>query len=802
MKSHYRAVIIGGGVIGASVAYHLTKLGWTDIAILERSVLTAGSSWHAAGGVHTLNADPNVAALQSYTIDLMHEIEKESGQSVGLHMTGGLMLARAPDRWEWLQSNCRVLQSMGIDDAWIATPDELKAQCSLLNTSDLLGGMVFANEGYVDPSGVVHAYAKCAKNRGADIIEHNRVLSLRQRPDMSWEVTTEKGVIIAEHVVNAGGLWAKQLGRMVGVELPVSPMEHHYLVTESIPEIAALSKEIPTIVDLDGFSYMRQEQKGMLLGIYEINHKHWNMDGAPWDYGIELIQEDTDRISDELAMAFHRYPCLETTGIKRWVNGAFTFSPDGNPLVGPVRGVPNYWVACGVMAGFVQGGGVGKSLAEWMVSGETEVDVFGMDIARYGDFAGNKEFIRQTTGQFYSRRFIMTYPNEHLPAGRPVRTPGAYDAMTEAGAQWTALYGLEAPLYFAPKGFKETLTLKRSNATPIIANEVKAVRERAGLLDISAFSRYEVSGPKASEWLDHILACHLPKPGRARLAPMLGPDGRLKGDLTVMNWGDGTWWIMGSYYLREWHMRWFEDHMAEGVNLRDVSDIVTGFGLVGPKSREILQKVTDTDLGSMKLLGCRRMDVGLHRTQVARMSYTGEMGFEISCGALEHSALRRLLLSAGAEFGLTEFGFAAGNSLRLEKSVGIWSREFTQGYTPGMTGFDRFVAYDKGDFIGAEAVRAERDGPGSAKVLVTLEVDATDADASGYEPVWHKGKLVGFVTSGGYGHTIGRSLAMAMVDRAVAAPGTELSVHIVAQERGARVIPASPYDPDGKVMRA
>ncbi len=801
MKSHYRAVIIGGGVIGASVAYHLTKLGWADIAILERSVLTAGSSWHAAGGVHTLNADPNVAALQAYTIDLMHEIEKESGQSVGLHMTGGLMLARTPDRWEWLQSNCRVLQSMGIDDAWIASPDELKAQCSLLNTSDLLGGMVFANEGYVDPSGVVHAYAKCARNRGADIIEHNRVLSLRQRPDMSWEVTTEKGVIIAEHVVNAGGLWAKQLGRMAGVELPVSPMEHHYLVTESIPEIAALPKEIPTIVDLDGFSYMRQEQKGMLLGIYEINHKHWNMDGAPWDYGIELIQEDTDRISDELAMAFHRYPCLETTGIKRWVNGAFTFSPDGNPLVGPVRGVPNYWVACGVMAGFVQGGGVGKSLAEWMVTGETEVDVFGMDIARYGDFAANREFIRQTTGQFYSRRFIMTYPNEHLPAGRPLKTPGAYDAMTTAGARWTGLYGLEAPLYFAPEGFAENPTLKRSNATPIIANEVKAVRERAGLLDISAFSRYEVSGPKAAEWLDRLLACALPKPGRARLAPMLGHDGRLKGDLTVMNWGDGTWWIMGSYYLRQWHMRWFEDHMSEGVTLRDISDIVTGFGLVGPKSREILQKVTETDLSTMSLLSCQHMDVGLQRARVARMSYTGEMGFEISCGALEHSPLRRLLLEAGAEFGLTEFGFGAGNSLRLEKSIGIWSREFTQGYTPGMTGFDRFVAYDKGDFIGAAAARAERDGPGSAKVLVTLEVDATDADASGYEPIWHEGKLVGFVTSGGYGHSIGRSLAMAMVDRAVTTPGTDLSVHIVAQECRARVIPASPYDPDGKAMR-
>ncbi len=787
--------------MGASIAYHLTKLGRTDIAILERSVLTAGSSWHAAGGIHTLNADPNIAALQAYTIDLLPEIERESGLNIGLHMTGGVLMAREPDRWDWLKSSYRVMQSMGMDDCHLVTPSEIKALCPLVHTDDLMGGMISAREGYVDPSGVVHAYARAAKKRGADIIEHNRVLRLRQLASQEWQVETEQGTILAEHVVNAGGLWAKQLGRMVGLELPVTPMEHHYLVTETIPEVAALPTEMRTIVDLDGFSYMRQEQKGMLLGVYEVNHKHWQMDGAPWDYGMDLIQEDTDRIAPELAMAFHRYPVLQTAGIKRWVNGAFTFSPDGNPLVGPVRGLRNYWVACGVMAGFLQGGGVGKSLAEWMVEGRPQADVFGMDIARYGDFAANREFIRQTTGQFYSRRFMMTYPNEHLHAGRPLKVPGAYDGMTAAGCRWGAGWGLELPLYFAPKGFVEKPTLFRSNAFDIVGTEARAVRQAAGLLDITGYSRYEVTGPGAEGWLDRVFASRLPKPGRARLAPMVDPDGRLKGDLTLLNWGAGRYWIMGSYYLREWHMRWFEDILDAGVTLRDISDIVGGFGLSGPKSRDILQSLTHQDVAALPMLGCAEMDVGLLRTRVTRMSITGELGYEINCNALEHATLRHMLLKAGRDFGLVEFGFAAGNALRLEKSFGIWSREFTQDATPGQTGLDRFIDWDKTGFTGEAAARRERDGALSRRVLVTLEVAATNADCSGYEPVWANGVLVGHVTSGGYGHTIGKSLALAMVDRAAALPSTVLSTHVVGVACRALVIPASPYDPNGAAMR-
>ncbi len=801
MKSHYRVVVIGGGVVGASVLYHLAKFGWSDVCLLERSVLTSGSSWHAAGGIHALNADPNMAALQAYTIDLLSEIEKESGVNIGLHMTGGLTLAGTPDRWEWLQSAYRVFQSIGIEDCELMTPEEAQKRCPIMSADGVLGAMWADREGYIDTTGTVHAYAVAARKRGAEYYEHTKVRELIRTAD-GWEVVTDKGTVTCEHVVNAAGLWAKQVGRMAGIELPLSPLKHHYLISDTIPELVELDFEVPMTVDLEGFTYLRQDQKGVLLGIYEIDHEHWAMDGAPWDYGMELFQEQTDRIERELTCGFERYPVLQKVGVKTWVNGAFTFSPDGNPLVGPVPGKPGYWCACAVMAGFLQGGGVGKTLAEWIIEGEPEADAWPMDVARYGKYAENRRYIRETTGQFYSRRFVMTYPNEQLPAGRPLKMAPAHDAMTAAGCKWGVSWDLEVPRYFAPKGFEEKPTLKRSNAHPIVAEECRAIREGVGLLDITGFSRYEVTGPKAEEWLDWLMASRLPAPGRARLAPMLAPNGRLKGDLTLFNWGDGTWWIMGSYYLRAWHMRWFNDHKTDGVSVRDLGEEVCGFGLAGPKSRAVIERLAEQDISGLPFMGCGRFDIGLLRARVARMSVTGELGYEINVRMGDHVALRRMLLEAGASEGIRECGFNAMLSTRLEKSFGIWSAEFTQGYTPAQTGMDRWIAWDKGDFIGREAARAERDGNGPAQLVVTLEVDADGADASGYEPVWQGERRVGFVTSGGYGHSLGKSLAMAMVDRACATEGTALSVHIIGVRRGARVIAPSPYDPEGKAMRA
>ncbi len=799
MKTHYRVVVIGGGVVGSSVLYHLAKLGWTDVVMLERSVLTAGSSWHAAGGIHALNADPNMAQLQAYTIDLLSEIEAESGQNIGLHMTGGLTLAGTPERWEWLQSAYRTFQSIGITDCHLMTPEEAGKACPIMSTDGVLGALWADREGYVDTTGTVHAYATAARKRGAEYYEHTCVKELVQTRD-GWEVITDKGKITCDHVVNAGGLWAKQLGRMAGIELPVSPLKHHYLISDTIPELEALDFEVPMTVDLEGFTYMRQDQKGLLLGIYEVNHEHWAMEGAPWDYGMELFQEQTDRIENELILGFERYPALQRTGVKTWVNGAFTFSPDGNPLVGPVPGVRGYWCACAVMAGFLQGGGVGKSLAEWMIHGETEADTYAMDVARYGKFAENREYIRQTTGQFYSRRFVMSYPNEQLPAGRPLKRAPAYSDMTSAGCRWGQSWDLEVPLYFAPSpDFVENLTLKRSNAHEIVAEECRAIREGVALLDISGFSRFEVSGADAEAWLNRMMASKLPDPGRARLAPMLAASGRLLGDLTVFNWGDGTWWIMGSYYLRAWHMRWFNDHLSRGVSVRDLGEEVCGFALAGPKAKTVIDKLVEGGV-DLPFMGCAQMHVGLINAKVARMSVTGERGYEINCRYGDHVSLRESLLDAGADTGIREVGFNAILSTRLEKSFGIWSAEFTQGYTPAQTGMDRWIDWDK-DFIGKVGAVIERDGNGPSQRIVTLAISDGDADPIGYEPVWKDGEMVGFVTSGGYGHTVGTSLAMAMVDVDAAGDGTALSVHVVGVERDATVIAASPYDPAGTAMR-
>lgn len=805
MKSHAKVLVIGGGIVGCSVLYHLTKLGLKDVVLVERSELTAGSTWHAAAGFHAINSDPSLALLQDYTIKLYREIEAESGQSVGLHMTGGVTMAGTPQRWEWLKAAWAVFQTMGMAQIRLVTPKEIGELCPIVDLSGIHGGLYDPNEGYVDPHGATHAYAIAARKRGAEVVLRNRVLELRPQADSSWLVVTEQGTCHAEHVVNAAGLWAKQVGLMAGLDLPVTPMEHHYLVTEPNPEIQTLGRELPVMVDLEGFTYLRQEGKGVLLGVYEMNPKHWNVEGAPWDYGMELIPEDIERISSELSKGFARFPSVGHTGIKRWVNGAFTFTPDGNPLVGPVRMLRNYWLACGVMAGFSQAGGVGRTLAEWIVHGEPTIDALAMDNARYGDFASNREYLKATTSQFYSRRFVLTFPNEQLPAGRPLRRPGAYAAMTAAGAKWGVSWGLEIPLYFAPTGFVETPSQHRSEAHDIVGRECRRARESGGMLDTSGFSRFAISGPSARAWLDTLVAAKLPKRGAVRLAPMLSHSGRLLGDLTVLNWDDQTWWLMGSYPLRRWHLRWFEAHLPrEGLTLEDISDSVIGFSIFGPNSRRLLERLTPSDISAkaFPFLACRELDVGMMRAKVARLSISGELGYEINVPAVEHQTLYETLRTTGMDLGITDVGYNAVLSLRMEKSFGIWGREFTWTYTPRMSGLDRFVAQDKGDFIGRNAYLRDREQAVGNQTLVTLEVDASDAEASGYDPLWAGTERVGFVTSGAYGHSISKSLALGYVDVDFAAVGTELEVHIVGTRHRCRIIAPSPWDPEGHRMRA
>lgn len=804
MKSQARVVVIGGGVVGCSVLYHLTKLGWTDVMLIERSELTSGSTWHAAGGMHTLNADPNVAKLQDYTIRLYKEIEEISGQSCGVHMTGGFMLAATKERLDYLKTARAKARVLDMDTDLVGM-DEVGRMHPLIDTSHFLGALWDPNEGHVDPSGVTHACARAARIKGAEIVLRNPVRELIATPDGHWQVVTEQGSVTAEVVINAGGLWAREIGRMVGIELPVLAMEHHYLITEEIPEIVAYNREhgreMPHAIDFEAELYSRQEGRGMVIGTYEKACVPWSPKDTPWDFGHELLQPDFDRISPSLDVAFRHFPPLATAGIKQAINGPFTFAPDGNPLVGPVPGLRNFWCACGVMAGFSQGGGVGLMLSQWLVEGEPEVDIFAMDVARFGDFA-SRGYTRAKVQENYSRRFSITFPNEELPAARPLRTTPAYDLLKSAGAVFGAAVGLEHPLWFAPAGEPavETPTFRRSNAFGPTDAEARAVRQGVGILEIATYAKHEVSGPGAEALLDRVLAGRLPAPGRMTLSPMLSPKGRLLGDLTVARLAGDRFLVVGSAAAQEVHQRWFADHApASGVTLRNRTRELAGFAVAGPRSRELLARLTDEDVSgnAMPFRAIRKIDLGTTSAWVARISYTGELGYEIYA-PLDHQ--RRLLtdlLAAGEGLGVRLFGSRALNALRLEKGFGAWLREFAPSYGPAESGLARFIA-DKPGYIGRDAFLASRDVP-PARRLVLLEMDATDADAWRDEPVDAGDRTVGFVTSGGYGHTIGRSLALAYVDGGFL--DADLTVEILGDRRPARVLTEPPVDPSGSRMR-
>ena len=804
MEDRYQVVVIGGGIVGVSVLYHLAARGITDAVLIEREELTAGSSWHAAGGFHAINADTRVAALMRYTIEMWPTVEQESGQSVGLHLSGGLELAGTPERARWLKSELAWVRSQGTTDARMVSPEEAAEMVPIIDPTGIRAALFDPEEGNLDPNGATRAYAIAATRRGAEIVERNRVFDLVRQPNGEWRVETEHGPVTADHVVNAAGLWARRVGRMVGVDHPLTPMVHHYLVTDDIPEIAAIEGDMAAVTDLEGFTYLQKEGGGVLLGVYEQNPRHWAVDGAPWDFGRTLFPEELDRIMPELSIGFARFPVLQEVGIKRWVNGAFTFTPDGNPLVGPVAGLPGYWAACGCMAGFSQGAGIGLALANWIVDGDPGDDVFGMDVARFGPYATNDRYLRDTTAQFYARRFVMAYPNEELPAGRPLKTTPCYEDFVEAGARFTVNWGLEVPLYFAPGAdFEENDTLSRSNAEPIVGEEVAAVRTAAGAYEIAQYARYEVTGHGAEAWLDHLLSCRIPPVGQIRLAPVLSPAGRLMGDLTVARLHDDRFWLTGSYYLQDWHMRWFSQQMPpEGVALRNITDGFMGFSVSGPASREILNRLAHDDVSNdgFGFLSIRPMDVGSAQAVVGRISLTGELGYEIVVPTVQHRTLWHELRAAGEDLGLRPIGDRAVDSLRLEKGYGIWSAEFRQDCTPGMGGLDRFIAFDKGDFIGADAARRERQ-TGPTWRLVLLEIDADDADARRDDGIWMAGRRVGEITSGAYGHHVGMSLALAYLERDVADTAPELTVYVVGDPRSARILPEAPYDPKGLRLR-
>ncbi|WP_147104497.1 FAD-dependent oxidoreductase [Tateyamaria sp. syn59] len=801
MQTTTRVAVIGGGVVGASVLYHLTKLGWSDVMLLERSELTSGSTWHAAGGFHTLNGDTNMAALQGYTIKLYKELEEITGMSCGLHHVGGVTLADNQDRFDMLLAERAKHRFMGLETE-IVTPDEIAKIAPITNTDGILGALYDPLDGHLDPSGTTHAYAKAARMGGATIQTHNMVQETNQRTDGTWDVVTDKGTIHAEHVVNAGGLWAREVGAMAGVYLPLHPMEHQYIVTDDISDIYNRNAEHPHVMDPAGESYLRQEGRGLCIGFYEQPCRPWAVDGTPWSFGHELLPDDFDKIEDSIAFAYNRFPVLETAGIKSVIHGPFTFAPDGNPLVGPVPGLHNYWSACGVMAGFSQGGGVGLMLAQWMTEGECERDVTAMDVARFGDWI-SPGYTRPKVIENYQKRFSVAYPNEELPAARPNRTTPMYDIFTDMGAVWGQQYGLEVANYFAQEGEPtfETPSFRRSDAFAATAREVKAVRASVGINEVHNFGKYRVSGPNARTWLDRIMAGRVPQPGRISLTPMLSAKGRLIGDFTMSCLSETDFQLTASYGAQAVHMRHFQIHEEPSVTIENISDKRNGFQLAGPRARDVLQSCTRTDIADMKFLDVRELTVGMTDCVVQRVSYTGDLGFEIYCDPMAQRQLWWTLWEAGQAYGITPFGMRAMMSLRLDKFFGSWLSEFSPDYTAAETGLDRFISWKKNtQFIGRSAAEAER-AKGTARKLCAFIVDADGADVQGYEPIWLDGAVVGFCTSGGYSHHAEASVALGFVPTDRVADDLKVQIEILGQMRSARLATKPLFDADGARMR-
>ena len=807
MKDHVQVAVIGGGVVGCSVLYHLTKAGWKDVVLLERDELTSGSTWHAAGGFHTLNGDPNVAKLQRYTIELYKEIEEISGQSCSLHLTGGVMLAGTQERLDWLKMARARARYLG-EEMDIISVDEAADIFPLMDKKHFVGAMWSPTEGHLDPSGTTHAFAKAARVGGAEVYRHTKVEDLQHRPDGTWDVVTDKGTIHADHVVNAGGLWAREVGRMVGLELPILAMEHMYLLTEEMAEVTAHNEakgeEIKHAIDFEGELYLRQEGKGMLMGTYEKACVPWAERETPWDFGHELLQPDLDRIAPSLEVGFSHFPAFENAGIKQIINGPFTFAPDGNPIIGPVRGLKNYWCACAVMAGFSQGGGVGLALSEWMVNGDPGFDVWGMDVSRYGDWT-TMAYTNAKVRENYSNRFSVVYPNEERPAGRPLRVTPVYDRLKENNAVFGSAYGLESAQWFAPEGETpyETPTFKRSNAWASVKAECAAVRSAVGMMETSSFAKYRVTGPDAEAWISKVLANRLPKPGRVLLSPMLNEAGKLIGDFTVANLDGETFMVFGSGIAEEYHMRWFKVHsQGSDVHIEALSLGLVGLSIAGPKSRELLAKVTATDVSTaaFPFMSIGEMDLGMYPALVGRLTFTGDLGYEIWMKPEYQAQIFDLLMQAGEEFGLKLFGSRALNSLRLEKGFGGWATEYRPVYGPFEAGLGRFIDLGKNDFIGREAAAREKaDGP--ERRLVTFTIDADDADVLGDEPIWHGEDVVGWITSGGFSHHVDQSVALGYIPAGLADGSDGFEIEILGVKRPAKLLSEPLFDPDAERMR-
>ncbi len=797
MKSHARVVVIGGGIMGVGLLYHLVKEGWSDVVLVEKGELTSGSTWHAAAFIPHFMGNPGMAKIHQYASKIYQELEAETGQATGWHGCGTIRLGYSQDEIEWYRHVQGMLRSQGTECHLIG-PDEIAKLHPLMDIDGVKIGIYTPGDGHTDPAGSTNALAIGARMGGAEIYLRNRVVDIKKRSDGSWEVITENGTIIAEHVVNAAGCFAPQVGAMVGAKVPVVSIPHHYLVTENLDEVVALDREPPTVRDPRASCYYRQEQQGLIIGPYEMEGAEtWGLNGVDWSFDTELLPPNLDVLMPCLEAAGKRIPAFANAGIKRVVNGPITHVPDLGILIGPAAGFQNFWLCCGSSVGVTQGPGAGKYLAQWMVHGQAEIDVSAMDARRYGDWAVGDYAVEKSLDG-YHKMFQVQLPGEYREAGRPVRTSPIYDKLKARGSKFTEKSGWEVPNWFAPEGMQERCGYRRSNWFDTVAAECKAVRERAGIMDRSSLAKFEVSGADADAFLNWILSNRLPeKDGGIVSAYALTELGGIECEFTVIRWGDNRYHLhspaVSQMRSLDWLMRC--SHQFVSVTIKDVTNDYGVLALEGPRSREVLAKLTDVGLENevFPCMSAREIEIAGVPTRALRVSNTGELGWELHHSIKHMETLYDRLLDAGEEFDIADYGLYAANSLRLEKAYKTWGGDLISPITPIDAGLEHLMSLDK-HYIGRNTVEMRAEDS-NAKRLVCLTVDAEDADAFGNEQVFSNSRAVGITSSGGYGHTVGKSIAFAYVESEFALAGTELKIEILGRRFAAQIVGEALYDP-------
>lgn len=806
MKSHARVVIVGGGIMGVGLLYHLAEAGWDDCVLVEKAELTSGSTWHAAGQCPSYTGDYNIAKIQHYSNTLYPKLEDLTGQATGWHDCGGIRLATTEGELDHFRIVEGVAANVGFR-MQIISPEEIRRLNPFINTEGVLAGAWTLDDGHVDPAGCTMAMAKGAQNNGATIIRNNRVMDIQLLSNGEWAVITEQGNIIGEHVVNAGGCYARRIGAWVGLDLPIVPMKHQYVVTEPIQEFMDLDEELPVIRDPYPNAYYRQEQYSGLIGIYEREdaQEAWFGSEQAWDSENELFPADFDPIMPGLERVMERMPIFAEAGIMRVVNGANPRTPDHNPLIGPAPGHKNFWLSCGQNMGIGQGAGAGKYLAQWMMHGAAEINMVGVDPRRFGSYAHMK-YAREKAHQDYAHMYIIRMPGEERPAGRPNTTSPLYEKLKAKGGAFAETYGWERPKWFAMDGREEELSFRRNNIFEVVAEECKAVRERVGVLDLSSFTKHDVTGPDAEVFLNRVLANRVSsKKGGIVLAHGLTHSGRFESEYTVTRLGEEHFYLLSAAAaeLRNTDLLRKCKQENEEVTINNITKEWGTLVLAGPHARDLLSKLTDADLSNQhfRWLTGKEIDVSGVMLRALRINYVGELGWELHMPIDKLQYIYDEVWAAGEEFGIADFGMYALSSLGKEKAYYAWGVELINEITMIEAGMERFIDFDKGDFVGRDALLQRQKEKLNWKIAY-VEVDVDDVDVRGGEPAYDGEEVIGVTSSGGYGHYVQKSLAFVFVQPEYAIPGTSFEIEIMSHLRKAKVLAEPVYDPENIKLRA